>query len=156
MPAAGAGAVCVDGVRKGGNTNALTIADARHKAAVFFDIGEPGDSVGLIQTFDQPLLDEGMKIIGKNSGTCIRTRVAHSFQCQWTLNFNNGSIQAGGREFDQGKSTISIIGGTGVYAGISVKWIRTIIRMVRLRKPCVTGHGNAACVLRWCRCCRSF
>ena len=36
LPAAGAGAVCVDGVRKGGNTNALIIADARHKAAVFF------------------------------------------------------------------------------------------------------------------------
>ena len=89
------------------------------KRPCFFDIGEPGDSVGLLQTFDQPLLDEGMKIIGNNSGTCIRTRVAHSFQCQWTLNFNNGSIQAGGREFDQGKSTISIIGGTGVYAGIS-------------------------------------
>lgn len=97
----------------------VTIADARNKPAVIIDIGEPGDSVGDILTFDQPLLDENMKIIGNNSGTCIRTRVAHSFQCQWTLYFNNGSIQVGGREFDQGKSTISIIGGTGVYAGIS-------------------------------------
>ena len=97
----------------------VTIADARHKPAVFVDIGEPGDSVGDILTFDQPLLDEDMEKIGNNSGICIRTRVAHSFQCQWTLSFNNGSIQVAGREFDQGKSTISIIGGTGDYAGIS-------------------------------------
>ena len=97
----------------------VTIADARDKPAVFVDIGEPGDSVGEILAFDQPLLNQDMKIIGNNSGTCIRTRVAHSFQCQWTLSFNNGSIQVAGREFDQGKSTISIIGGTGVYSGIS-------------------------------------
>lgn len=97
----------------------VTIADARQKPAVVTDTGEPGDSVGDILTFDQPLLDEDMNIIGNNSGTCIRTRVAHSFQCEWTLNFHNGSIQVGGREFDQGKSTLSIIGGTGDYAGIS-------------------------------------
>ena len=97
----------------------VTIADARDKPAVLVDIGEPGDSVGDILTFDQPLLDEGMKKIGNNSGTCIRTRVAHSFQCQWTLSFNNGSVQVAGREFEQGKSTISIIGGTGDYVGIS-------------------------------------
>ena len=97
----------------------VTIADARDKPAVFVDIGEPGDSVGEILAFDQPLLNQDMKIIGNNSGICIRTRVAHSFQCQWTLSFNNGSIQVAGREFDQGKSTISIIGGTGDYAGIS-------------------------------------
>lgn len=97
----------------------VTIADARDKPAVLVDIGEPGDSVGDSLTFDQPLLDKGMKTIGNNSGTCIRTRVAHSFQCQWTLSFNNGSIQVAGREFDQGKSTISIIGGTGDYARIS-------------------------------------
>ncbi|MGB5518593.1 MAG: hypothetical protein WBO73_09030, partial [Gammaproteobacteria bacterium] len=42
----------------------------------------------------------------------------HSFQCQWTLTFDNGSIQVAGREFDQGASTISIIGGTGDYSGI--------------------------------------
>ena len=59
-----------------------------------------------------------MKKIGNNSGTCIRTRVKHSFQCQWTLTLERGSIQVAGREFDKGISTISITGGTGIYAGI--------------------------------------
>ena len=69
--------------------------------------------------FDQPLLDADMKEIGNNSGTCIRNRVQHSFQCQWTLTFENGSIQVAGRELDQGTSSLSIIGGTGEYSGIT-------------------------------------
>ena len=97
----------------------ITIADARTYPAQFIDIGEPGDSAGDVLVFDQPLLDEDMQEIGNNSGACIRTRVGHSFQCQWTLTFENGTIQVAGREFDQGASNISITGGTGEYSGIT-------------------------------------
>ena len=97
----------------------ITIADARTDAARFIDTGESGDSVGDILVFDQALLDEHHKNIGNNSGSCIRTRVGHSFQCQWTLTLDDGSIQVAGREFDRGASLISIVGGTGSYSGIS-------------------------------------
>ena len=97
----------------------ITLADARTDPAQFIDIGEPGDSAGDILIFDQPLLDEDREIIGNNSGRCIRTRLGHSFQCQWTLTFENGTIQVAGREFDQGTSEISITGGTGSYSGIT-------------------------------------
>ena len=97
----------------------VTVADARLHSAQLVDMGEPGDSVGDVLTFDQPLLDQDMKEIGNNSGACVRTRVEHSFQCQWTLTFETGSIQVAGRELDQGTSIISIVGGTGIYAGIS-------------------------------------
>ncbi len=97
----------------------VTIADARVHKAKIIDSGEPGDSVGDILVFDQPLLDEDLTDIGNNSGTCIRTRVGHSFQCQWTLTLENGRIQVAGREFDQGTSVLSIAGGTGQYRGIS-------------------------------------
>lgn len=100
-----------------------TIADARNNPAHLIDNGEPGDSVGDILVFDQPLLNKDMKTIGNNSGGCIRTRVGHSYQCQWTLTFGNknqssGSIQVAGREQDKGVSNISIVGGTGKYSGI--------------------------------------
>jgi len=107
------------------NTQSLTtIADARNNPAHFIDNGEPGDSVGDILVFDQPLLDKDMKTVGTNSGSCIRTRVGHSYQCQWTLTFDNksqngGSIQVAGRELDKGASNIGIIGGTGQYSGIT-------------------------------------
>lgn len=104
---------------QGTSHESITIADARTQPAKLTDTGEPGDSLGDMLVFDQPLLDEQGKHIGNNSGTCIRTRVGHSFQCQWTLSFENGSIQVAGREFDQGASKISIVGGTGKYLGIS-------------------------------------
>ncbi|WP_341328807.1 dirigent protein [Methylotuvimicrobium sp. KM2] len=97
----------------------ITIAYARAHKANFVDIGVPGDSEGDILTFDQPLLDVQGSRIGNNSGMCIRTRVGHSFQCQWTLTLENGSIQVAGREFDKGTSEITIVGGTGQYSGIS-------------------------------------
>ncbi len=97
----------------------ITIADARDNPAQLIDTGGPGDSVGDILAFDQPLLDQDMKQIGNNSGTCLRTRAGHSLQCQWTLTLENGSIQVAGREYDEGTSTISIVGGTGKYSGIT-------------------------------------
>lgn len=102
----------------------ITIADARNNPAKLIDNGEPGDSPGDILLFDQPLLDKDMKTIGTNSGSCLRTRVGHSLQCQWTLTFGDeiktsGSIQVAGREYDNGTSNISIVGGTGKYSGIS-------------------------------------
>ena len=97
----------------------ITIADARIHSAQFVDIGEAGDSLGDKFVFDQPLLDEHENTIGNNSGTCIRTRIGHSSQCQWTLTFEDGSIQVAGREHDQGASDITIVGGTGTYAGIT-------------------------------------
>lgn len=106
-----------------GTQNALqrleTIADARVHQATVIDLGEPGDSVGDVLAFDQPLLDKQGRQIGINSGTCIRTKVGHSFQCQWTLSLKNGSIQVAGRELDDGMSTIAIVGGTGKFKGIS-------------------------------------
>ncbi len=97
----------------------ITFADARVNTAQYIDTGEPGDSVGDILTFDQPLLDKDMKEIGNNSGTCVRSRIGHSFQCQWTLTLENGTIQVSGRELDQGSSNLSIVGGSGKYSGIS-------------------------------------
>ena len=96
----------------------ITVADARVHKAQMVDVGKPGDSPGDLFVFDQPLLDANGNNIGNNSGVCIRTRVGHSLQCQWTLTLSNGSIQVAGREFDQGASDIAIVGGTGEFAGI--------------------------------------
>lgn len=97
----------------------VTIADARAGPAEVVDLGEPGDSVGDMVVFDQPLLNTQGKPVGNNSGVCVRTRAGESYQCQWTLTLGNGTIQVAGKEADQGASTISIVGGSGDYANIS-------------------------------------
>lgn len=114
-----AGIVALSACVKQAPQTLVTIADARNHPAQVIDIGKAGDSVGDVLVFDQPLLDKDGKEIGNNSGNCIRSRVAFSFQCQWTLTTKNGSIQVAGREFDKGSSIISIIGGTGEFSGIS-------------------------------------
>jgi len=103
----------------------ITIADARQSPAQFVDIGEKGDSVGDILTFDQPLLDQQGAVIGNNSGSCVRTLVGERFQCQWTLTLPTGSIQVAGRESDKGSSSLSIVGGTGAYATITGEMLST-------------------------------
>ena len=100
-------------------TKWLTIADAKSSPASYIDVGKKGASLGDQYVFDQPLLDSQGNVIGSNSGFCLRTKLEHSLQCQWTLSFTNGTIQVAGREFDQGKSLIPIVGGTGKYLGIS-------------------------------------
>ncbi|MCL1125899.1 dirigent protein [Shewanella surugensis] len=97
----------------------ITIADAKTAPAVFIDILPTGNSLGDQYVFDQPLLDSNGKKMGTNSGFCVRTRLNHSLQCQWTLSLKNGTIQVQGREYDEGVSYIAIVGGTGDYRYIT-------------------------------------
>ncbi len=101
------------------DTKWLTIADAKSSPASYVDVGKKGESLGDQYIFDQPLLDSQGNIIGNNSGFCLRTKLQHSMQCQWTLSLTDGTIQVAGREFDQGESLIPIVGGTSKYQGIS-------------------------------------
>jgi hypothetical protein len=97
----------------------VTVADARQEPASYIDTGDPGDSVGDLAVFDQPLLTENGVRLGDNSGVCIRTKVGHSYQCQWTLTLADGTFQVAGREAGEGTSFITIVGGTGAYTGAS-------------------------------------
>ncbi|NRA42723.1 MAG: dirigent protein, partial [Pseudomonadales bacterium] len=96
----------------------LTIADAKRSPAEHIDLGKPGDSLGEHYVFDQALLNKDGRDIGNNSGYCVRTKLQHSLQCQWTLTLAEGTIQVAGREFDQGESIIPIVGGSGKFQGI--------------------------------------
>ena len=60
-----------------------TIADARIHKAKFIDIGEPGDSVGDILTFDQPLLNE---MTEDRSATIAARASAHALVTAFNAN----------------------------------------------------------------------
>ena len=129
----------------------LTFADGRPDGGIRQGaMHENGlDSPGNVFVFDQKLLaGDADTVIGRNAGYCIRTDPgAPDFsstdhptlpddpdnnygQCTWTLTFDknsgyDGTITVSGREADLGTSQVSIIGGTGRFAGASGVLIST-------------------------------
>lgn len=82
------------------------------------DLGMPGDSVGDVLTFANPIFDETNRTqVGTNSGYCIRTDVGKSWECTWTLFLSDGQITVAGPFFDTRDSVLAITGGSGAYSG---------------------------------------
>jgi allene oxide cyclase len=81
-------------------------------------IGAKVDGPGDILSFANPLYEATNKTqIGTDQGFCIRTVVGKSWHCNWTNQLKDGMITVDGIFNDAGDSTLSIIGGTGKYAG---------------------------------------
>ena len=82
------------------------------------DLGTPGDSVGDLLTFANPVYDHANKVqLGTDQGYCVRVVVGKSWECFWTLILKEGQITVEGPFFDQGDSLMAITGGTGKYNG---------------------------------------
>ena len=84
---------------------------------VVTDTGAEGDTVGDILTFANEVYDEANEnMMGTDQGYCIRVAVGVSWECNWTLNLESGSITVEGPFFDASESTLAVTGGTGVFA----------------------------------------
>ncbi len=82
------------------------------------DLGAPGDSVGDLLTFANPVYDAANKVqVGTDQGYCVRVAVGKSWECFWTLILKEGQVTVEGPFYDQGDSLMAITGGTGKYAG---------------------------------------
>lgn len=82
------------------------------------DLGAKGDSVGDLLTWANPIYDAANKIqIGTDQGFCVRVAVGKSWECNWTTVLKGGQITVEGPFMDDGDSTLTVIGGTGRYAG---------------------------------------
>ncbi len=76
------------------------------------------DSAGDILSFANKLYDAANKAtVGSDQGYCIRTVVGKSWACNWTNQLKDGTITVEGVFNDDGDSPLSIVGGTGKYAG---------------------------------------
>jgi allene oxide cyclase len=82
------------------------------------DLGAPGDSVGDLLTFANPVYDAANKVqLGTDQGYCVRVAVGKSWECFWTLILKEGQVTLEGPFYDQGDSLMAVTGGTGKYAG---------------------------------------
>jgi allene oxide cyclase len=82
------------------------------------DLGAKGDSVGDLLTWGNPIFDSANKTqIGTDQGYCVRVVVGKSWECTWTNLLKDGQIMVEGPFYDDKDSILTIIGGTGKYAG---------------------------------------
>lgn len=82
------------------------------------DLGAKGDSAGDLLTWSNPLFDAANKVqVGTDQGYCVRVAVGKSWECSWTNLLKDGQIMVEGPFWDDRDSLLTIIGGTGKYAG---------------------------------------
>ena len=84
------------------------------------DLGDPGDSIGDLIAFGNPVFDEdNEQQVGQGQGSCVRTVVGASYECSFTVILPDGQLAVQGPFEDDGESVLAITGGTGAYAGAS-------------------------------------
>lgn len=82
------------------------------------DLGAEGDSPGDLLTFANEIYNAANeKVVGSDTGWCMRVVAGKSWECFWTLTLPDGQITVHGPFLDSGDSVLAITGGTGIYAG---------------------------------------
>jgi allene oxide cyclase len=103
----------------GGSSATLHLVE-RHGTQTFIDSGKVGDSQGDLLAFSNLLYDgDNLKRVGRDQGTCTRTMVGAAWECNWTVLLPNGQITVEGPFNDTSDSVLAVIGGTGIYVGVS-------------------------------------
>ncbi len=98
-----------------------TIAVVEHaETDIVVDLGAPGDSLGDILPFGNPIFDASdSHQVGRNEGICFRTMIdgeLAAWECTWTTILATGSITVQGPFLDSLEdSSLAITGGTGAY-----------------------------------------
>jgi hypothetical protein len=81
------------------------------------DIGPKGDSRGDLLAFANPVFNAtNKKKVGHDQGSCVRTAVGKSWECEWTLLLPKGHLVVQGPFYDKADSVLAITGGTGIWA----------------------------------------
>jgi len=68
--------------------------------------------------FADPLNDNNNVSVGRDEGTCTRIVAGSFWTCQFMIYLNDGDIDVRGVMYDNMNNTLSIVGGTGTYAGV--------------------------------------
>lgn len=102
---------------RGGHTFAVV---ERAETDIVVDLGAPGDSLGDILPFGNPIYDaSNTHQIGRDEGICFRTVIdgeLAAWECTWTTILAGGSLTVQGPFLDSLEdSSLAITGGTGKY-----------------------------------------
>lgn len=104
--------------RGGGHPNGQTFTVVeRALTDTTADTGPVGDSLGDVLAFANPIYDQAnRKQLGSDNGSCIRTKVGATYECNWTVTLPGGSLVVEGPFYDRADSVLAVIGGTGTWS----------------------------------------
>jgi len=116
-PGAPAGQTPVSGVATGDGRLTITVVE-RAISDTEVDLGDPGDSIGDLIAFGNPVYDAAnQQEIGRSQGSCVRAVVGQVYECAFTVVLPDGQLSVQGPFADSGDTVLAITGGTGDYAG---------------------------------------
>jgi hypothetical protein len=117
--AVGVGSISAAGDKPEPASRGLTVVEHAISDTVV-DTGAAGDSLGDILAFGNPIFDAAnVKGIGRDQGYCVRTNVGVSWECNWTVILDRGSLVVEGPFYDDLRdSQLAITGGTGVFRNV--------------------------------------
>jgi hypothetical protein len=84
-----------------------------------YDLSKKGNSAGDLTVWHEPVVNESGKRIGTSNGFCITTLPGTLSECRWTLSLTDGTIALASTEAAKGTSPAAIVGGTGMYVGVT-------------------------------------
>ena len=98
------------------SSSTLTVVE-RGITDTVVDLGKPGDSIGDLLAFGNPIYDAAnVHKIGRDEGSCVRTNPGVAWECTYTTILRGGSLTVEGPYHDSlVDSALAITGGTGIY-----------------------------------------
>ena len=105
--------------KSGRSSRQLTVVERAITDSVV-DTGAAGDTRGDILAFGNPIFDAAnVKQIGRDQGYCIRTNLGESWECNWTVILDQGSLVVEGPFYDDlHDSQLAITGSTGDFRNV--------------------------------------
>lgn len=95
------------------------IEESGRGTTTVINLNKKSNSAGKMTVWHEPVVDESGKPIGTSNGFCITTLPGKFSECRWTLSLTDGTIALTSTEAAKGTSPAAIVGGTGIYIGVT-------------------------------------
>lgn len=95
------------------------IEEGSQGTTTVYNLSKKRNATGDLISWHEPVVNESGKRIGTSNGFCIATLPGKLSECRWTLSLTDGTIALAGTEAAKGTSPAAIVGGTGIYVGVT-------------------------------------
>lgn len=95
------------------------IEESGRGTTTVINLNKKSNSAGKMTVWHEPVVNESGTQVGTSNGFCITTLPGKLSECRWTLSLTDGTIALASTEAVKGTSPAAIVGGTGIYIGVT-------------------------------------